>query len=198
MISSTTSSSVALAVGQGGDLVLQALQLLGRGDLAGVEPLLVALGARPDLVDVALGLGQLAAEVALLGLGLDQLVAQHADLLVELGQQGVLGQRAAPVGELVDLGVQRLHVEQALLVGGGGFQRDSSLGTAVRADHGSVTSRDTRVSTVSARSPSPLRSRRSQSASQGHSLAQWLTSTRPGAPCSSASDAGWCRRSAVT
>ena len=67
----------ALAVGQRGDLVLQALQLLGRGDLAGVEALLVALGAGADLVDVALGLGQLAAEVALLGLGLDELVAQR-------------------------------------------------------------------------------------------------------------------------
>jgi hypothetical protein len=34
----------------------------------------------------------------------------------------VLGQRPSTVGELVEAGVEALDVEQALLVGGGGFQ----------------------------------------------------------------------------
>ena len=102
--------------------MLQALQLLGRGHLPGVHPLLVALGPDPHLVDVALGLAQLAAEVARLGLGADDLVAQRGDPRLELGQRGVLGQSRPAVRELVDARVESLDVEQALLVGGGGFQ----------------------------------------------------------------------------
>ena len=85
---------VGLAPAEGRDLVLEALQLLGRGDLAGVEPLLVAGGAGPDLVDVPLGLAQLARDVALLGLGADQVVAQLGQPASPARQRRVLGQRA--------------------------------------------------------------------------------------------------------
>ena len=50
----------------------------GRGHLAGVEALLVAVGALAHRVDVLLGLGLLAGEVARLGLGGDHLVASRA------------------------------------------------------------------------------------------------------------------------
>ena len=113
---------VTLAAAQRRDLVLQALELLGGRDLPGVEPLLVALGPGPDLVDVALGLGQLARQVALLGLRDDDLVAQHARLGLQLGERGVLGQGATAVRELVEPGVEGLQVEQAALVGMSGFQ----------------------------------------------------------------------------
>ena len=148
---------VALPLGQRGDLVLEALQLLGRGHLTGVEALLVALRPRPDLVDVALGLAELAGEVALLGLDPDQLVAQHRRAGLQVGQRRVLRQRRPAVGELVDAGVEGLHVEQSLLVGGGGNQR----GLLASVVHGSVTVVLTRVSTVSARAPSRSSSSRS-------------------------------------
>ena len=122
---------VALPLRQRGDLVLEALELLGRGDLPGVEPLLVTRRARAHLLDVALGLAQLAGDVAGLGLGADDLVAQRRHRRLQLGQRGVLGQRLPPVRELVDAGVQGLHVEQALLVGGGSFQRGSPVVGAV-------------------------------------------------------------------
>ena len=103
--------------------MLQALQLLGRGDLPGVEALLVALGPGPHLVDVALGLGQLAGEVALLGLGADDAGRAATPSSVSSSASAACsGRVAAPVRELVEAGVERLHVEQAQLVGGGGFQ----------------------------------------------------------------------------
>ncbi len=55
------------------DLVLQVLQVARRGDLAGVDPLLVAGLALADLVDVAVGLLLLAPQVTDLGVGGDEL-----------------------------------------------------------------------------------------------------------------------------
>ena len=45
------------------------------------------------------------------------------------------------MGQLVEVGVQRLKVEQAQLVGGGGFQRESPVATG--QVHGSVLIRET-------------------------------------------------------
>ena len=139
---------VALALGEGGDLALEVLQVLGRGDRAGVQALLVAGGALAHLVDVLLGLGLLAGGVALLGLRGDEQVAQLVvSSLVERLDLGVLGQRLAPVRELVEPGVQGLDVEQSDLVGGRGVQLGAPRGsvTAVAwAVQGSVTVRETR------------------------------------------------------
>jgi hypothetical protein len=51
--------------------VLEALQLLRRTDLAGLESTLVTGLAAADLLDVGIGLALLAGEVARLGLGGD-------------------------------------------------------------------------------------------------------------------------------
>ena len=59
--------------------------------------------AQPNLFHVRLGLGQLAAQVGLLGLGGDDLVAQPNQLGIEALDLGVLGQGPAPVLELVDV-----------------------------------------------------------------------------------------------
>jgi hypothetical protein len=82
---------VSLALGERGDLALQVLQVLGRGGRAGVEALLVANGALPDLVDVLLGLDLLAGGVALLGRRGDEQVAQLGEVLGEGLDLGVLG-----------------------------------------------------------------------------------------------------------
>ncbi len=83
--------------------MLQRLQLLGAGDPAGGQPLLVAGSAQPNLFHVRLGLGQLPLQVGLLGLGGDDLVAQPNQLGIEALDLGVLGQGPAPVLELVDV-----------------------------------------------------------------------------------------------
>jgi hypothetical protein len=59
---------VALPPLQRDDLGLEAGQVTRRGHGAGVEPLLVAVGAGADGVDVALGLDLIARQVARLGL----------------------------------------------------------------------------------------------------------------------------------
>lgn len=130
---------VALALGEGDDLALEVLQVLRGGDGAGVEALLVARGALADLVDVLLGLGLLAAAVALLGLRGDEQVAQLVEVLGERLDLGVLGQRAALVGELLEAGVQGLDVEEADLVGGRGVQLGAPGEEVWWEDQGSVT-----------------------------------------------------------
>jgi hypothetical protein len=102
--------------------VLEVGQVLGGADAAGVQQLLVARGALADLVDVLLGLGQLALGVAELGLGGDGQRTQLGQVGVALLDLGVLGQRAPAVGELVEAGVECLQVQQADLVGGRGVQ----------------------------------------------------------------------------
>ena len=93
---------VALALGEGGDLALEVLQVLRRGDRAGVQALLVADRALTHLVHVLLGLGLLAGGVALLGLRGDEEVTQLGQILGQRVDLGVLGQRPALVGELLE------------------------------------------------------------------------------------------------
>ena len=75
---------VGLPAGQRLDLVLQALQLLGR-HRPGQHPLLVPLGPPAHLVDVVLQPAQLPVEVADLGLGPDHVVAQRGQPGVRVG-----------------------------------------------------------------------------------------------------------------
>ncbi|GEK00619.1 hypothetical protein TNCT1_28950 [Streptomyces sp. 1-11] len=102
--------------------MLEVGQVLGRGDRAGVQALLVAGGALAHLVHVLLGLGLLAGGVALLGLRGHQQVAELREVLVQRLDLGVLGQRLPPVRELLQADVEGLDVEESDLVGGRGVQ----------------------------------------------------------------------------
>nr|WP_281154900.1 hypothetical protein [Streptomyces sp. HYC2] len=102
--------------------MLEVRQVLGRGDRAGVEALLVTDGALAHLVHVLLGLGLLAGAVALLGLRGDQQVAQLREVPVQRLDLGVLGQRLPLVGQLLEADVEGLDVEESDLVGGRGVQ----------------------------------------------------------------------------
>ena len=106
-----------LPPGQRGDLVLQALELLGR-QAAGLHPLLVARGAGAHGVDVVLEPALLGGDVVGAGLGVDDVVRRApAARCSRSAERGELGQRAAPVRELGERGVDRLQVEQAQLGG---------------------------------------------------------------------------------
>src|SRR5690606_37060767 len=178
---------VALPLVERGDLGLEAGQVTGGGDGAGVEALLVALDADADGVDVCFGLGLLAGEVAGLGLGLDDLGGVPGvafGLLVDLRE---LGQGAAAVGQPVECGVELGEVEEPLLDLGGCFH---DLYPLVQA---SVTVAETRVSTLT---PLPVRVDAAVS-SQGPSVAQWAASIRAGPLASMNSLEGRWRRSAV-
>ncbi|MEZ0068314.1 hypothetical protein ABIA32_004338 [Streptacidiphilus sp. MAP12-20] len=102
--------------------MLEVGQVLGGADAARVEQLLVARGALADLVDVLLGLDQLALDVTELGLGGDGQRPELGEVGGALLDLGVLRQRAPAVGELVQAGVECLQVQQADLVGGRGVQ----------------------------------------------------------------------------
>jgi hypothetical protein len=102
---------------QRGDLALQLLELPRRGHLAGVQPALVAVLSLAHLVDIGIGPLLLLLEVRHLGLGRNLGIAQPAVLGGQGIQFGDLRQRPAPVGELVEFGVQRLELKQALLGG---------------------------------------------------------------------------------
>jgi len=104
------------------DLVLQVLQVARRGDLAGVEPLLVARAALADLLDVAVGLLLLTLQVTDLGVGGDQVTVDHGLLGDQVLQGLVLGQRRALVRDLIQLQVEILQVQQPALDGGLGVQ----------------------------------------------------------------------------
>ena len=90
MTSRTTSSRSPCRLASEAISLLEVLQVLGGGDGAGVEALLVAGGALAHLVDVLLGLGLLAGGVALLGLRGDEQVAQ----LGEVGLSATRSRRA--------------------------------------------------------------------------------------------------------
>ncbi|GAA0664561.1 hypothetical protein GCM10009601_48460 [Streptomyces thermospinosisporus] len=102
--------------------MLEVLQVLGRGDGAGVEALLVAGGAPAHLVHVLFGLGLFAGAVALLGLRGHEQIAQLGEVPVQRLELGVLGQRLPLVGELLQADVEVLDVEKSDLVGGRGVQ----------------------------------------------------------------------------
>ena len=85
------------------------------------EDLLVAVGAGADALDVAFEAADVAVQVARPGLHLHQLVLRRAHRRLGRGQLGVLGQRAAAVGEPVELGVDVGEVQQAPLDGGVGL-----------------------------------------------------------------------------
>ena len=159
-----------------------------------------------DLLDVGLGLGQLALEVADRGPAGDQRGVQVAHLRVELDQARQLRQRPPLVRDLVQPGVELLDVEQSALVRCGGcghgcpsVEASGAVGSglATRPVHGSVLSVLTRVSTVVPAAAASCSSARAACASQGHSEAKCATSTRYGRAGSRASarsrssEAGW-------
>jgi len=165
--------------------VLKLLQLLGRGDGARGEPVLVAGLAHPHLLDVGLGLVELALQVADGRLRQHDVVATGGDEPLQPHDLGHLRQVGALVGQLVQGGVERLQVEQPELGERVGLHALVLLEAVV---HGSVHSVETVASTSTT-----LASATAAADSHGHSVAQCAASTRP----SPASDAGWWRRSDV-
>ena len=163
-----------LPAGQRLQLVLQVGGLLGPDPGAGQQRV-VPLGPGPDTVDVPLQPADVPVQITGRRLGLDQLVLGRAHRGLGRGQRGVLGQRAAPVGEPGQFGVDVGEIEQSLLDSGVGLHCVlPALGATV---HGSVRRRDTRTSTL------PPRAARTTSAAcwhHGHSEAQCATSTSAG------------------
>ena len=104
------------------DLVLQVLQILRRGDLAGVDALLVPRLPLTDLIDIGVGLLLLPLQVADLGVGGDQVAVDHGLLRGQVRKGLVLGQRFALVRDLIQLQVEILQVQQPALDGGLGVQ----------------------------------------------------------------------------
>ncbi|MFD7158091.1 hypothetical protein ACFV9C_26065 [Kribbella sp. NPDC059898] len=102
--------------------MLQVLQVARRGDLAGVEPLLVPRTALTNLLDIAVGLLLLALQVADLGVRGDQLAVDDGLLGGQVLERLVLRQRRALVRDLVELQVEILQVQQPALDGGLGVQ----------------------------------------------------------------------------
>ncbi len=87
------------------DFRLEVLQFTRGVDHAAVEPISVAVDPGSDLLDVGLGLGLLAPQVAVLGGQLGDGVAQFAILRLERGKLGVFGKAAAPVLDPGELGI---------------------------------------------------------------------------------------------
>ncbi|BDH04051.1 hypothetical protein HEK131_12780 [Streptomyces seoulensis] len=124
--------------------MLEAGEVLGRGDRAGVQALLVAGGTAAHLVHVLLGLGLLAGAVALLRLRGHQQVTELDEVLAQRLDLGVLGERVPLVRELLEADVEGLDVEESDLVGGLGVQLGAPMGLEVTGDaawavQGSVT-----------------------------------------------------------
>ena len=88
----------------------------------GVQPGLVAGGPVADLLDVGLGLVDLALHVGQGGPRVDQLGVERARLVLERGDLAVLRQVRRGVRDLVEPHVDRLEVEQRELAGRVGFQ----------------------------------------------------------------------------
>ena len=130
MTSSSTSSSSACRRPRVPSSLCSACRSFGL-PVPGVEPRLVARGAHPHLLDVRLGLAQLALQVADRRLGRDQRGVQVGDLRVQLGQPRELRQRALLVGDLVQAGVESLDVEQSALVRCGCSRHGCPSGGAV-------------------------------------------------------------------
>ena len=151
--------------------MLQALQLTRRRHLPRVEPLLIARRPCAHLLDVGVRLRLLPSQVARLRLRGDEEISGGREPGFQRGDLRELGQGTPAVRQLVEPGVERLQVEQALLVGGSGVQRGSSV-LATCAVHASVTVSDTRTSTVAPASTSAPRSRAAAATSHGHSVAQ--------------------------
>ena len=96
-------------------LLHESLERLRVGDLPGIDPALVAIAPRLDLVDVGLDLGLLVGQVV-------QGDPVVAGLVIELGARrgersdlGQFGQRGALVAQLVGLGVEILQLQQLQL-----------------------------------------------------------------------------------
>ena len=98
-------------------------QLLGVADEPGIDPLLVALTPGLHLLDVRVGLALLAREILDRGLGL---ALRGRDVGTPLGQRrerGELGHRTKLVGQLVEMRVDVLQIEQLQLGEWIGFHR---------------------------------------------------------------------------
>ena len=95
--------------------MLEVLELAGGGDRPGVEHRLVTRDPLADLGDVGLGLGHLALEVGDGRAHGDLMVAQLAGASVESDQLGDLRDRATPMRQLAQDGVEVLQVEQSEL-----------------------------------------------------------------------------------
>src|SRR5690606_7403513 len=164
-------------------------------------PLLVAGGAVPDELHVRLGLGQLSLHVPPCGGGAHDLGLEVRGPAGQLLELGVLGQAAQLVLELADASVERLQLEQPLLLGGVGSHAWSpwvkSGPAAPRAkSHGSVRTCETWISNLAAEASSSAIRRSASPGSQSDSLAKCPASTRYGVPparlaSSRASRAGW-------
>ena len=106
---------VALPPFQRNDFRLKVLQLLGRGDLASVQPGPVSLDPGPDLVHVAFGLGLVPVQVAAGRLQRGEFVTQlRIPLLCRL-ELGILRQGASTVIQAAQFGVQLGQFEQLQL-----------------------------------------------------------------------------------
>ncbi len=93
---------------------------------ARVQTLLVAGGAVAHLLHVAVGLDDLALDVAELRARAHELVVEQARLALEVGDLGQLREGLARVGDLRQPGVEGLEVEQLGLLSGFGFHGDTS------------------------------------------------------------------------
>ena len=173
----------ALPAGEGLELVLQVGGLLG-AHAGAREDLLVAVGPGADPLDVAFEAPDVAIQVARPGLHLHQRVLRRAHRRLGRGQLGVLGQGPPAVREPRELGVDVGEVQQASLGGGVGLHWGFlPIGCARPTVQGSVRRVDTRTSTLP---PSAARRTSAACAHQGHSEAQWATSTSAGPPASEA------------
>ncbi|MEQ4207259.1 hypothetical protein [Actinopolymorpha sp. B9G3] len=92
--------------------MLEALQLLRRTDLSGLEPLLIARLAAADLFDIGVGLALLAGEVAGLGLGGDGRGFELPTFGVQAFDLGGLRDGAPAMCQLVEARIEYLDVEQ--------------------------------------------------------------------------------------
>ncbi|UYM05592.1 hypothetical protein L0C25_00455 [Solicola gregarius] len=103
--------------------MLKVLEVLGVRDRTGVESRLVALAARLDLLDLAVGLALSAFEVGHRGLGLDASAVELGTAAGVLLERCELGKVLLAALELGERGIVTLEVQQGELRGRIGFQR---------------------------------------------------------------------------
>ena len=113
---------VGLASGQGVELGLDGLQLLGVADAAGIEKVPVAGDPVENLLYVLIRAGLVSLEVAEDGRRGDRLVADARQTSLQLAETGSVGQGVGAVLDLRQPGVVILEIQEAELCGGLGFQ----------------------------------------------------------------------------
>jgi hypothetical protein len=113
----------ALAPLEAGHLLLDGGQLLGAGHLARNGPRVLVAGLGRDHVDLVLQAGLVALDGGQAAVALGGELVHGGQGVGQLGQPGVLGQRAAPVVEAVDRRVVGLELEQGTLLGDRGLHQ---------------------------------------------------------------------------